>query len=342
MKRGFFSGLVWGALSAVFVIVVGLVFQSFERIQMPEAEAFEVPAGSEFTRSREDQAASLPAPVEAPQQLAKTPAEAPQPVAPDVAPDEDVASATVPKSTKNKLTGLSTSTLPQTETNLPVLSDSAKKPTLSADGFVQPGPPNTDFGLNFDLDPAQPVFPKQMMLDAPVPGEPQAGLDLATAPSIDKSSVAAPVADKAVPKAQVSLPAPEIASKAEASSDRAAVLQSEPEESWKNLSSTPDPDPTASALASTSSTFSSIPSGTVLAQLGAFRSADIAEQEWQRLSAKFSEQLNGLEHVVQMAEVNGRIFHRLRVVGLEDLAEASAFCETFVARNTACLPVVMR
>jgi len=49
-----------------------------------------------------------------------------------------------------------------------------------------------------------------------------------------------------------------------------------------------------------------------------------------------------LEHVVQMAEVNGRIFHRLRVVGLEDLAEASAFCETFVARNTACLPVVMR
>jgi hypothetical protein len=71
-------------------------------------------------------------------------------------------------------------------------------------------------------------------------------------------------------------------------------------------------------------------------------SADIAEQEWQRLSAKFSEQLNGLDHVVQMAEVNGRIFHRLRVVGLEDLAEASAFCETFVARNTACLPVVMR
>ncbi|MGB1792090.1 MAG: hypothetical protein ACPHFX_07480, partial [Paracoccaceae bacterium] len=210
MKRGFFSGLVWGALSAVTVIVVGLVFQSYERIQMPEAEAFEVPAGSEFTRSREDQAASLPAPVEAPQQLAKTPAEAPQPVAPDVAPDEDVASATVPKSTKNKLTGLSTSTLPQTETNLPVLSDSAEKPTLSADGFVQPGPPNTDFGLNFDLDPAQPVFPKQMMLDAPVPGEPQAGLDLATAPSIDKSSVTAPVADKAVPKAEVSLPAPEI------------------------------------------------------------------------------------------------------------------------------------
>ena len=80
----------------------------------------------------------------------------------------------------------------------------------------------------------------------------------------------------------------------------------------------------------------------MLAQLGAFRSADIAEQEWQRLSAKFSEQLNGLDHVVQMAEVNGRIFHRLRVVGLEDLAEASAFCETFVARNTACLPVVMR
>jgi len=100
VKRGFFSGLVWGALSAAIVIVVGLVFQSYERIQMPEAEAFEVPAGSEFTRSREDQAASLPAPVEAPQQLAKTPAEAPQPVAPDVAPDEDVASATVPKSKK--------------------------------------------------------------------------------------------------------------------------------------------------------------------------------------------------------------------------------------------------
>lgn len=344
MKRGFFSGLVWGALSAVIVIVVGLVFQSYERIQMPEAEAFEVPAGSEFTRSREDQAASLPAPVEAPQQLAKTPAEAPQPAAPDVAPDEDVASATVPKSAQNKLTGLSTGTLPQTETNLPVLSDSAEKPTLSTDGFAQPGPPSMDFGLSFDLDPAQPVFPKQMMLDAPVPSEPQAGLDLATAPSIDKSSVAAPVAKKAVPKAEEPLPAPESASKAKVSADRVVALESEPEDNLNNRSSTPEPDLTASAtvLASTSSTSSSIPSGTVLAQLGAFRSADIAEQEWQRLSAKFSEQLNGLDHVVQMAEVNGRIFHRLRVVGLEDLAEASAFCETFVARNTACLPVVMR
>ncbi len=339
MKRGFFSGLVWGALSAVIIIVVGLIFQSYERIRMPEAEAFEVPAGSEFTSSSEDQAASLPAPVEAQQQLGKTPAEAPQPAAPDVAPDEDVASATVPKSAQNKLTGLNTTTLPQTETNLPVLSDSAEKPTLSADGFAQLGPPSTDFGLNFDLDPAQPVFPKQMMLDAPVPSEPQARLDLAIAPSVDQSSVAAPVADTPMPEDEEAALAPEIVPKSAASSDREVVLASEPEDSLKNPSSTPDLDQNAFALASTSS---SIPSGTVLAQLGAFRSANIAEQEWLRLSAKFSEQLNGLNHVVQMAEVNGQIFHRLRVVGLEDLAEASAFCEIFVARNTACLPVVMR
>ena len=82
--------------------------------------------------------------------------------------------------------------------------------------------------------------------------------------------------------------------------------------------------------------------GTRVAQLGAFDSADIAESEWSRLSARFPEYLDGKGRMIQKARSGGRDFWRLRVVGFEDGDAARRFCSALTAKNAPCIPVTMR
>ena len=86
----------------------------------------------------------------------------------------------------------------------------------------------------------------------------------------------------------------------------------------------------------------SLPIGTRLAQLGAFDSAATAEQEWQRLSKRFSEFMGGKAPVIQEAQSGGRTFWRLRAHGFADLSEARRFCAALVAERAECIPVVTR
>ncbi|RBI77191.1 SPOR domain-containing protein [Roseovarius sp. TE539] len=85
-----------------------------------------------------------------------------------------------------------------------------------------------------------------------------------------------------------------------------------------------------------------IPAGTRLAQLGAFASAEVAREEWARLSNRFDEYLSSKDRVIQRAESGGRIFYRLRAMGFDDLSDARRFCSAFIAENTECIPVVTR
>jgi hypothetical protein len=85
-----------------------------------------------------------------------------------------------------------------------------------------------------------------------------------------------------------------------------------------------------------------IPSGTRLAQLGAFDSADVARAEWSRMQAKFGDILEGKSRVVQMAESNGRTFYRLRAMGFVDLNDARRFCSAFKAEGVDCIPVAVK
>jgi len=86
----------------------------------------------------------------------------------------------------------------------------------------------------------------------------------------------------------------------------------------------------------------SVPTGTRLAQLGAFKSEEIAREEWIRLSGKFEEYLAGKGRVIQKAESGGRTFYRLRAMGFDDLADARRFCSALVAEKAECIPVVTR
>lgn len=85
-----------------------------------------------------------------------------------------------------------------------------------------------------------------------------------------------------------------------------------------------------------------IPPGTRLAQLGAYKSEDIARSEWARLSGQFEEYLLGKDRVIQRATSGGRTFYRLRAMGFDDLADARRFCSALVAERAECIPVVTR
>ncbi len=85
-----------------------------------------------------------------------------------------------------------------------------------------------------------------------------------------------------------------------------------------------------------------IPAGTRLVQLGAFDSAEVARSEWERLSSKFSDYLDGKERVIQRATSGGRVFYRLRAMGFADLNDARRFCSALTAQRADCIPVVTR
>jgi hypothetical protein len=86
----------------------------------------------------------------------------------------------------------------------------------------------------------------------------------------------------------------------------------------------------------------SLPTGTRLAQLGAFDSEEVAREQWAQLNTRFSAYLSDKQRVIQKASSGGRTFYRLRAMGFEDIADARRFCSALVAENADCIPVVTR
>lgn len=86
----------------------------------------------------------------------------------------------------------------------------------------------------------------------------------------------------------------------------------------------------------------SIAPGTSLVQLGAFESAQVAQTEWARITARFSGEFSGKSRVIQQATSGGRSFYRLRAIGFSDLNDARRFCSVLLENNADCIPVVLR
>ncbi len=82
--------------------------------------------------------------------------------------------------------------------------------------------------------------------------------------------------------------------------------------------------------------------GTRLAQLGAFDSPEVARSQWDRLSAQYSDYMNGKQRVIQKTSSGGRTFYRLRVLGFDDLSDSRQFCAALVAQGADCIPVAVR
>lgn len=87
---------------------------------------------------------------------------------------------------------------------------------------------------------------------------------------------------------------------------------------------------------------SEVPDGASLVQFGAFQSEDIARSEWERLSGRFEDLMEGKTRVVEQAESGGKTFYRLRAYGFADASDANRFCAALTAMNAACVPTIKR
>lgn len=83
-----------------------------------------------------------------------------------------------------------------------------------------------------------------------------------------------------------------------------------------------------------------LPAGTTLVQFGAYDSAVLAAQEWERLRGRFGNFLNGHERVIQEAASGGREFYRLRAIGFADMGEARRLCTALIAEGVDCIPTI--
>ena len=85
---------------------------------------------------------------------------------------------------------------------------------------------------------------------------------------------------------------------------------------------------------------SQAPSPRAYVQVGALDSQQGATSEWERLQAKMPDLMGGRAPIVQQAEVNGRMFWRLRTGGFTALADANEFCGRVQAAGSRCWAVV--
>ena len=76
-------------------------------------------------------------------------------------------------------------------------------------------------------------------------------------------------------------------------------------------------------------------------QLGAFSSAERANEEWTQLKAAAPGTLDGLEPRVVVAEVSGKTIYRLQAA-VRDEVQARAICGGLKVANKACVPVLPR
>jgi hypothetical protein len=97
----------------------------------------------------------------------------------------------------------------------------------------------------------------------------------------------------------------------------------------------PAPGPTEAELVTPA-----VAPGTVLVQLGAYESAQVAAADWESLSAVFAEFMGGKARVIQAAETSGESFFRLRAQGFAGMEDANRFCAVLIAEGARCVPVV--
>jgi hypothetical protein len=74
-------------------------------------------------------------------------------------------------------------------------------------------------------------------------------------------------------------------------------------------------------------------------QLGAFSSAERANDEWKRLAASSAGTLDGLNPRVVVGEAGGKTIYRLQAE-VRDEAQARAVCGGLKAANKPCVPVI--
>jgi len=87
---------------------------------------------------------------------------------------------------------------------------------------------------------------------------------------------------------------------------------------------------------------STLPSGTILAQFGAYDTPDNARAKFSQVQENFPDLMAGKAMVVQPAQSNSGTLYRLRAAGLSTQAEVESFCAALQAEGTECVPLTQR
>lgn len=77
-------------------------------------------------------------------------------------------------------------------------------------------------------------------------------------------------------------------------------------------------------------------SGKAAVQLAAMGSEEAAHAEWQQLTKKMPDLLNGRQPAFSRIERDGKTFWRVRVAGFNDAAQGRSFCEQVRAKGGGC------
>lgn len=184
--------------------------------------------------------------------------------------------------------------------------------------------------------------PLTALSDTPVAAEDGAvgAEDTESDPTPVASAVAQAVADLAEAPEVTPEPRPVDLAAAETADGPGSALRptARPAGLVRASASSPAAEPADSFAVSTEP----VPEGTVLVQLGAFDSVELAGGEWRALAERFDEFMSSKDRLIQKAQSGGRDFYRLRATGFSDLDDARRFCSALVAEDAPCIPVVVR
>ncbi|MBO6854343.1 MAG: SPOR domain-containing protein [Marivivens sp.] len=123
---------------------------------------------------------------------------------------------------------------------------------------------------------------------------------------------------------------------------RTILPKARPDTLLASLAIEAEEDSSASSVQASLVYSQAVPIGTDLIQLGAFSTAEIAADEWSRLSQLYPAYLGNKTRVILEASSGGVSFYRLRAMGFSGADEARRLCSAFLTQNVECTPVSMR
>jgi type II secretory pathway predicted ATPase ExeA len=208
----------------------------------------------------------------------------------------------------------------------------------AAETAATPGPQATGSPAHAPLPvTATPAAPSPGGSPAPAVGAPSVATASAPpAPSPAPPPVAAPAATAMTPPGPVPLPAaapPETAPPADTTAVVPPGLVSRPAPGTSSPPPPAAPPPAPAAAAA-------LPARSYRVQVGAMRTAEAAQEEWQRMERQYADLLGGLHYSVFAVTLNDRgTFYRLQAGPIANGAEAERLCGELKRRGEQCIVV---